>query len=1091
MQRNDDGLVLSPTDLTKHLGCAHITTLDLLALDGNVTPAATDDALQLIFDLGIAHEDAYLTYLRDKGLSITTIEGATNDVSRAQREVETLAAMRTGVDVVYQATFYNGSWGGQADFLMRVETPSDLGSWSYEIQDTKLSRHLKVPALLQMATYAERLAVLQGIAPDKLYVVTGDGDEKPWRLIDVAAFARLARARLRQAVDTQPVTQPIPVAQCGQCRWIEHCDRQWREQDDLSLVAFMRGDHREALRAHGIATLTQLGRSAADDLPREIGRASRERLTHQARLQLWEREHGQPRYDLLLPEPGRGLLRLPAPDQGDLYLDFEGDPYAEDGRGREYLAGLADIEREFVPLWAHSNDQERRLTTDLVDRLMARWSAFPGMHIYHYAPYETSALKRLVMDRHHVREEQLDQLLRGERFVDLYAVVRQGLRISKGSYSIKKLEAFYWGHIRNHNPDVADAMSSVLAYERWMAKPDEQILAQIQAYNRDDVLSTLDLHRWLEQRRAELDTAHGAQPRPHEVTLDPGQPPSERVVTELALAGELLKAGHATLAGLVQWHRREAKPGWWDVYRLADLDTEELIEDPTALGGLSAPEHVRDVKRSQVWRYAFPPQDCKLEVGKDALCVQTQVGAGEIVDLDPVKGWIELKRGIANAPLPVTGLGPPGPLNTDVLADAITDVAREVLAGGTPTGQALLDRRTPLTVLLPGESPRQAVVRIGTGLQGEVLAVQGPPGTGKTTVGAELIRALLDRGLKVGVTANSHAVIGNLLTAVGRPALQRCGPTDHCGAPGVTASSSNPAAAQALADGAAFLVGGTAWAWSSAALRDSVDVLVIDEAGQFSLANAVAVSTAARSLVLLGDPQQLPQPTRALHPDGAGMSALDHLLDGHATVPPDRGVFLGTTWRMHPALAAYVSDLSYEGRLSAGPGQELQAVQAQGLSGSGLRVREVVHRGNSAASPQEADEVGRLWQRLVAGTFTDRQGVTRPVTARDVLVVAPYNNQVGLLRQVLPDGARVGTVDKFQGQEAPVVIYSMTSSSVDDAPRGVSFLYDINRLNVAVSRAQAMAIIVLSPRLLEASVSSPEQLRQVNALCRLAEVARG
>lgn len=268
MQRLDGQIVLSPTDLTKHLGCAHITTLDLAEREGGPRAPAADDALELIFKLGIAHEEAYLAYLRGKGLSITTIEAATGDVSRAERETETLAAMRTGVDVVYQGTFYDGAWGGQADFLVRVDVPSALGAWSYEIQDTKLSRKLKVPALLQMVTYAERLTVLQGIAPDKLCVVTGDGDLKPWRLVDVAAFARVARGRLRTAVEDRPVTEPVPVAQCGQCRWIEHCDRRWREQDDLSLVASMRGDHREALSAHGITTLTQLGRSTAGRLPR-------------------------------------------------------------------------------------------------------------------------------------------------------------------------------------------------------------------------------------------------------------------------------------------------------------------------------------------------------------------------------------------------------------------------------------------------------------------------------------------------------------------------------------------------------------------------------------------------------------------------------------------------------------------------------------------------------------------------------------------------------------------------------------------------------------------------------------------------------
>jgi uncharacterized protein len=266
-------------------------------------------------------------------------------------------------------------------------------------------------------------------------------------------------------------------------------------------------------------------------------------------------------------------------------------------------------------------------------------------------------------------------------------------------------------------------------------------------------------------------------------------------------------------------------------------------------------------------------------------------------------------------------------------------------------------------------------------------------------------------------------------------------------------------------------------------------VLVVDEAGQFSLANAVAVARGARSMVLLGDPQQLAQPSRAQHPGGAGLSALEHLLDGHDTVPPDRGIFLDTSWRMHPAITAFVSDLAYEGRLTSAPGRERQEVRAGGpVSGSGIRVVRVPHTGNAAKSTEEARVVADLWTSFQGAEHTGTDGVTRRLGPDDVLIVAPYNNQVGEIRRLLPD-ARVGTVDKFQGQEAPVVLYSMTSSSADDAPRGVEFLYDLHRLNVAISRAQALAVVVLSPALLDAAVRSPEQLRRVNALCRLVEHA--
>ncbi len=1081
MQRIAGEIVLSPTDLTKHMGCAHITSLDLLSSQGLARAGAPDDALELIFRLGLAHEDAYLQSLRDAGKSVITIEPADDTVDRAGREQETLAALRSGVDVVYQGTFFDGRWGGQADFLLRVEQPSELGPWSYEIADTKLARKLKVPALLQMATYAERLEVLQGVAPASLSVITGDGVDHPWRLVDVAAFARRARARLRSAVEQPSTTAPVPVAQCAQCRWIDRCDAEWRQADDLSLVAFMRGDHREALIEHGITTLAQLGDLGADNLPREIGGASRERLVHQASLQLFERRTHQVRFDLLAPVAGAGLLRLPPPDVGDVYLDFEGDPYADGGQGREYLAGVGDVAVQadgtgFTAFWAHSPEQERALTVQLVDHLLQRWQAHPDMHVYHYAPYETSALKKLVA-RHGVREAELDQLLRGERFVDLYAVVRQGMRISKGSYSIKKMEAFYWGHIRNQNPDVADAMSSVIAYERWSEQSDEVTLPQILDYNRDDVRSTRDLHVWLEQRRTELEAAHGPQPRPAEVDADPGRPPSDLERAEIALADRLEAAGEHLLAGLVPFHRREARPAYWEVFRLRDLDEDELVDDSAAIGALQAPETVGQAKRSSLYRYEFPPQDTKLKVGDTAYDVDDGLSAGTVVELDAERGFVVLKR--QADPRLSRGFTEKQVLGDQVIRRAIAEVAQDRLAGTPCLGSGLLDRVAPPEL--------DDLVAAGLSLDGQVLAVQGPPGSGKTTRGAELIRALLDDGKRVGITATSHAVVANLLGRVGQPGVQKC--DDGVQAPGMVRATNNDAVVDALAAGAT-LVGGTAWLWCDPTMANSVDVLVVDEAGQFSLANAVGASRAARSMVLLGDPQQLAQPTRALHPTGAGVSALGHVLDGHATIPADRGVFLGVSWRMHPDLTAFVSDLAYDGRLTSGLGQEHLRVDSDGLSGSGLRVVQVAHEGNAAASREEVVAVAGLWHQLVGGRFTDRLGVQRAMTGDDVLVVTPYNNQVGLLRAALPT-ARVGTVDKFQGQEAPVVVYSMASSSAQDAPRGVSFLYDLHRLNVAVSRAQALAVVVLSPHLLDAPVRSPEQLRQVNALCRLVEVATG
>ena len=610
MQRIEGQLVLSPTDLTKHLACPHVTTLDLAALQGPAGGGTkTDDALNLVFSKGMDHERAYLARLRLAGLAVTEIPTRYDVAGRIESEQQTLSAMRAGAEVIYQATFYDGQWGGQADFLLRTDRPSDLGGWSYDIADTKLARRLKVPALLQMATYAERLAALQGVHPVFLTVVTGDGLERPWRLADVASYARRARSRLRQAVEARPATQPVPVAHCSQCRWSTQCDDLWEAADDLSLVAGMRKDHRQTLVDAGISTVADLGKADPAVLPRTIGKPSRERLAQQARLQVAERTTGAPAYELLIPEAGKGLLGLPSPSPGDVYLDFEGDPFAHDGAGREYLAGLWERDGTFTSWWAHSFEREQTLTEQLIDDLSGRLKANPGMHVYHYAAYEQSALKRLT-GRHGTRETELDTLLRGERFVDLYAVVRNGIRISKPSYSIKKLEDFYWGHTRSAGSDteVADAMTSVVEYERFLLEGDGAILDSIEAYNRDDVRSTHDLHAWLEQRRDELETVHGAQARPELKDGLAGDEACAAEQAEGALAERLREAGQPLLAGLVGWHRREDRPKWWEFFRVEDLDDEMLVEDGSTIGGLSAPVQVGEVKASLLWRYDFEPQ---------------------------------------------------------------------------------------------------------------------------------------------------------------------------------------------------------------------------------------------------------------------------------------------------------------------------------------------------------------------------------------------------------------------------------------------------------------------------------------------------
>jgi len=424
---------------------------------------------------------------------------------------------------------------------------------------------------------------------------------------------------------------------------------------------------------------------------------------------------------------------------------------------------------------------------------------------------------------------------------------------------------------------------------------------------------------------------------------------------------------------------------------------------------------------------------------------------------------------------------PGGPYGTKDQQAALARFGRSLLAGDHRYGalEDVVHRELPLRGARVHRETADERVPLAEQLEGSYLYVQGPPGSGKTYTGARLVLHLLDRGKRVGVASNSHKAIHNLLDEIVEAGLtarglKKCstGNEESVYERGTVESEED---IDAFLDPDVRLLAGTAWLFAREELDQQLDYLVIDEAGQVSLADALAMGTSARSLILLGDPMQLAQVTQGIHPGGSGASVLEHLLGDHVTVPEDRGLFLERTRRLHPDVCRYISDSFYEGRL------ESDAVCAGRTTafGTGIRYLPVEHSGNRQSSEEEADAVaGEVRRLLDAG-----------LPAREILVVAAYNAHVRCLRGRLPDAVRVGTVDKFQGQEADVVFFSMASSSGEDIPRGLEFLFSANRLNVAISRARCLAYLVASPRLLEIDCRSIEQMRLANALCRLVDMA--
>jgi uncharacterized protein len=1132
--------MFSATDIANFLACRHTATLARAESKKEIAkPFFKDPTVDLLRKLGLEHEHQYLRKLTETdGLSIAQIAigGSWKDAV-----AETVQALRKGVDAVYQGTLLDAPWGGRSDFLIRVNTPSALGPWSYEVVEAKLARSTKATALIQLCFYSDLLARIQCVEPQWMHVVLG-GTAAPERfqVQRYIAYFRRIRSEFDGAWALETDTYPEPTEHCNVCSWFPLCNDRRRADDHISFVAGISRNQRKALAERGVSTVAGLAKFSLPPKPKieRIGGATLLRIREQARLQVQGREEGRLIYELLDGvEDGNGLAALPSPSSADMFLDLESNPYVLD-QGLEYLIGVVTLSANsgdgpnYETLWSFTRSEEKNAFESFIAKVMERWRRNPEMHIYHYAPYEPTAIKRLV-GRHGMCVDEVDELLRAGIFVDLYRAVRQGVRASVESYSIKRLEPFY-GFTRS--VPLRDANFALQSYEAAMALENDlgeisDLLKTIEGYNRDDCVSALRLRDWLEDRRKELEAKVGRElPRPTAKSGEPGEKLTTRLQEVRQVMARLLAPLPADetewtdehraiwlLAQMLEWHRREEKSAWWEYFRLCDLSDEELQEDRKALGGLVYLKEIGRVKRSTIHQYRFPPQDHAIKRGLEVRDPRTGKDAGEVVAIDERNRTIDLKRSTSSTAPHPTALIPYDIVDSTVLRDSLLRIAIWVAdhsitgSGKFQSARELLLRERPSVLhgtvgTLIGEddqlteAAKSLVQQLP--LQASVLPIQGPPGSGKTFTAARMIVELVKEGRRVGITAVSHKVIGNLLDEVcstaaknGVPlrAVQKASEGNHCQHAKVVRVEDNQGVLDALTTGAAQVGAGSAWLWAREDMADSVDVLFVDEAGQMALANVLAVSQAATSTVLLGDPQQLDQPQKGLQPPGAEVSALAHLLNGRATITADQGVFLTETRRLHPDVCAFTSELFYEGRLTSRPENANQRVNAgDALGGTGLRFVPVEHTGNQNESPEEVERVAVLVESLLqtGATWTDKHSKTHPIDVRDILIVAPYNAQVSALIDRLPAGSRVGTVDKFQGQEAPIVFYSMATSTPEDAPRGMEFLYSLNRLNVAVSRARCVAVIVASPALFQVQCRSPRQIELANAFCRYLEMAR-
>jgi predicted RecB family nuclease len=1106
----DGTLILAATDLTNHLACEHLTQQRLAIARGErPKPRPSEDPhAALVRERGQRHEVEQLARLSDECGG--HVDLSSNDAPYSRQALEsiaaaTAAAMRDGAPLIYQAQFFDGRWQGRADFLRRIDTASRLGAYAYEVLDTKLAKQIKPAVVHQLSLYNRMVAEVQGLDLRYAHVVLGTGGIQT---VDLSRYAALHRrvARRLEAVVAAPAaaTYPEPVAHCAICALADECRQRLMVDDHLSLVASVRRDQRERLVEGGITTMGALAVTEHID-PVPLAPERYDWLHHQADLQVQSRDSGQPLHRHLEPKRAAGYALLPQPSPGDVFFDLEGDPYVGEG-GIEYLWGWWSMGAGYECVWAHDFDTEKVAFQRFIDRVIALRAEHPGMRVFHYAPHERSKLRSLSV-KYATREAEVDDLLRDGVLVDLFAVVRQGLQVGEESYSLKKLERHH-AFVRLEKR-IREGGGSIIAYETWLETADGELLEAIRAYNEEDCTSTLSLRDWLvstmrpaAEKQFAVNFDDLREPEPEEEQEPPKWMPDvldliEPLTLRLPAHGDeddVAEAERRLISHLLLYHWREGKPTWWRYFDLREKPIDDLLEDRDAIAYLE-PDLAHPpapFKKSLDYSFAFPTQEFRLKPGEAD--DPTSDESYNVVAVE--ENRVVLRRGATRpAPAPVA-LVDATVIPVAVLREALMALASSVAAGDQKfhAVRALLRHEPPALTSGGLGDDIEALVSATLGLNNSVLPVQGPPGTGKTFRGARMIVAAIADGRRVGITAPSHAAIQNLLAEV-----ERCAHEQSRALTGMYKGEGyeSPRGLIDQGDDNADvtddhqLVGGTAWLFAREEHREKFDLLFIDEAGQFALADAAAVGLSAANLVLLGDPQQLPQVTQADHPGGSGASVLEHLLDGQQTIPPGRGVLLTETWRMHPDVCAFVSERSYDMRLRSREACSTRRITAPSgaLTGSGLRAIAVEHAGRSQASPEEAAALASACADLLAGaTVTDDEGITRPLVEPDILVVAPYNLAVHCIREHVPAGVRVGTVDRFQGQQAPVVFYAMTCSSGEDVPRGIDFLFDANRFNVAISRAQCLAVLVHSPRLLDTECHSLETMALVDGACRYLEL---
>ena len=1117
--------IYSPSDLIRYMESSYAFWMDRYAVQFPhilELKDPQDELANVLQKRGLVHEYQLEMSFVDQGLSFVKIEGK-ND---SEKRNATLLAMKQGVDVIAQARLDSRDFMGYADFFIKVNGTSQLGGFHYEVWDTKLSNHLKPAHAIQLCCYAEMLEGMQGVRPQNIVVVLGNGRRERLRTAEYfQCYLEHKKSFLSALNECDAEKMPDPADHKEWGFWSTHAEAVLKERDHLFQVANIKRGQIKKLNKANIFTMQSL---VDTDHQRIVGLNDSiyKCLKRQASIQKKSQGQLKPHFQVIVPQEGerQGLALLPPSSPLDVFFDIEGFPLHQDGL--EYLWGCTYFnesgERVFKDFWAHDREEERQAYENFIYWVYACWLEDPSMHIYHYANYEIAACRKL-MGRFGRCEEELDQLLRNEVFVDLYKIVKGGILLGDFRYSIKNVERLYRD---KRNTEVGTGGDSVVGYERWRelnAMNQEgrtwetsAILKSIRDYNIDDCNSTQELVEWLRTHQKEHNIPYLGK---KEVVTPEVK---EEITERTQLRDRLLEKANQlkdtdpkesqllnNLAGMLEFHKRESKPVYWRLFERLGLNHEELLDDPDCLALCERtsrePFKPSPKARNLAYEYSFDPtQEFKDAKNTFFLLGEEQV-EGKSVEVKYVPEESDIKNGrivlqAAKEPKSYVSLIPNDIVSAQPIPESITQFVKDYEANRIERSAMIdfLTRSKPSikghkggSIIIDGPDNLTKIIQAVENLDHSYLTIQGPPGAGKSYTAKHMIAKLVQSGYKIGISSNSHKAINNLLLITSK----------FCKTSGIKASfvCTKDTEIALTEEGVVItgntdlvnhvkpscVLGTTAWGFARDDMAEKLDYLFVDEAGQVSVANLIAMSRSAKNLVLMGDQMQLGQPTQGTHPFESGLSILDYLLHDSPTISDEMGIFLGTTYRMHPQVNQFISEYIYDGKLKSHPLTETRIINVppnyQGILNkeAGIIFVPVHHEGNTQASDEEIIEIKRLALELLNRTLTTSD-TNRNLTWDDMLFVAPYNCQCRKLKEALGPQAKVGTVDKFQGQEAAVVFLSMCASDAAESSRGMDFLLNKNRINVAISRAQTLAIVVGNPNLGKTKVNHMHQLKMVN-----------